>query len=598
MALMTYLIKDRHGTYYFRRVIPPALRPFMPPPWAGKANFKLSLGTKSPARAKAEFSEVLPRCTAAFESAERALKGEPPNMRPAPGVGSMPSDAEIEADVIEALLKEDEAEREDGDARRQMQTAEERRQWPNLVPVEFGGKGVAEDYDYVRGPQLVEEAEEYRRANARRAPTIIDAELRIYLKGLRVPVDPASPGYRKAGLAMLRGKVRGYDLLLSRQAGGIVEAPARPNAGVGPKLSEALKAWTAGGTTRGARKPGHGAVTEAGRAVRRFLEWHDDLRLGSIDKAKARDFRDALSRVRTRLPHDVSKLPLRELLKRNLEHLPPAHANTINKSMNLLSAVVAHAMREGELDKLPNYANPFKGMKLITDEREAERREFFDAADLRAIFSTKVYSEGARPKGGGGEAAFWLPLIALLSGARQNEIAQLRVDDLRHDAETGVWFFTIGTEGGRSIKTASSRRMVPVHPHLVAVGLLRYRQSLIDRASGNAGSADLWPDLVSDAEGRRAGPWSKWFNRYLRVAAKVTDANKVFHSFRHTMKRMARDAGLHEEVHDALTGHAGGGEGRRYGRGKGEGFGLTALAEAMSRIEAPDAVRGLKWEAK
>ena len=53
---MTYLLKDRHGTYYFRRVIPPALRPFMPPPWAGKANFKLSLGTKSPARAKAEFS--------------------------------------------------------------------------------------------------------------------------------------------------------------------------------------------------------------------------------------------------------------------------------------------------------------------------------------------------------------------------------------------------------------------------------------------------------------------------------------------------------------------------------------------------------------
>ena len=45
---MTYLSKDRHGTYHFRRVIPSSLRPFMPPPWAGKANFKVSLGTKKP----------------------------------------------------------------------------------------------------------------------------------------------------------------------------------------------------------------------------------------------------------------------------------------------------------------------------------------------------------------------------------------------------------------------------------------------------------------------------------------------------------------------------------------------------------------------
>jgi integrase len=335
-------------------------------------------------------------------------------------------------------------------------------------------------------------------------------------------------------------------------------------------------------------------VSEAGRAVRRFIECHADFRLGSIDKAKAREFRDALASVPTRLPHAVAKLPLRELLKRDLEHLPPAHANTINKSMNLLSAIVAHAMREGELDKLPNYANPFQGMKLITDERKAERREFFDAADLRVIFSTKVYSEGARPRGGGGEAAFWLPLIALLSGARQSELAQLRIEDLKQDPETGVWFFAIGTEGGRAVKTASSIRVVPVHPHLVEVGLLRYRQSLTERASDDTGSADLWPDLVSDAEGRRAGPWSKWFNRYLRVDAKVTDASKVFHSFRHTMKRMARDAGLTEEMHDALTGHSGGGVGRGYGGG----FGLTALAEAMSRIEVPEAVRGLTWTAK
>lgn len=46
----------------------------------------------------------------------------------------------------------------------------------------------------------------------------------------------------------------------------------------------------------------------------------------------------------------------------------------------------------------------------------------------------------------------------------------------------------------------------------------------------------------------------------------VDHSAKTFHSFRHTFKRACREAGLSEEVHNALTGHAGGGVGRRYGR--------------------------------
>ena len=243
---------------------------------------------------------------------------------------------------------------------------------------------------------------------------------------------------------------------------------------------------------------------------------------------------------------------------------------------------------------MPSFVNPFgKGLKLVADGREEDGRKPFSNEDLSRIFSTSIYDvTRRRPRGGGGEAAYWLPLIALFTGARQSELAQLRIEDLKQDSESGLWFFDIGTEGGRSIKTASSRRTVPVHPHLVSVGLLRYRQSLIvDQRGGAACGGDLWPDIKSDAEGRRAGPWSKWFNRYLRVNAKVLDAGKVFHSFRHTFKRMCRDAGLAEEMHDALTGHSGGGVGRSYGGG----FGLRALAEAMRRIEVPEAVRDVAW---
>ncbi len=57
---------------------------------------------------------------------------------------------------------------------------------------------------------------------------------------------------------------------------------------------------------------------------------------------------------------------------------------------------------------------------------------------------------------------------------------------------------------------------------------------------------------------------------------------------------MQRGAGIGEELHDALTGHSGGGVGRSYGGG----FGLKALAEAIGRIEMPEAVKGLGWASK
>jgi integrase len=148
----------------------------------------------------------------------------------------------------------------------------------------------------------------------------------------------------------------------------------------------------------------------------------------------------------------------------------------------------------------------------------------------------------------------------------------------------------VNPRGGRSVKTASSIRKVPVHPQLVTIGLLCYRQSLVDR--GAAPDASLWPGLRS-AEGRPVSvQWSKWFGRFLRQKVGITDRRKVFHSFRHTFKRMARDARIPEELHDAMTGHAGNGSvGKSYGRG----VSLRPLIEAMGNIAAPDAVSALAW---
>jgi len=112
------------------------------------------------------------------------------------------------------------------------------------------------------------------------------------------------------------------------------------------------------------------------------------------------------------------------------------------------------------------------------------------------------------------------------------------------------------------------------------------------RQRRRAGSKDsLWPDVKAEGERQLSSAWSKWFGRYVRKKCGVSDSAKVFHSFRHTFKRMTRDAELPEELHDALTGHAGnGGVGRTYGRG----VSLKPLVRAIDKVRSP-VVLNLRW---
>ncbi|WP_246672856.1 MULTISPECIES: site-specific integrase [unclassified Mesorhizobium] len=602
MAALSYMQRRTSGIYEFRKrlplelaakPVPPHLRPRLAElinPTTGhfKRELTVSLKTADYRLAKRLDLREAVRVTDLLALASRLMNGGEPEE-----VGASPSPEQIEADIITALLRADEEEREEGDPRRQLQTPEERAAWPDLTDPGFGTKGMAEGHLELLDLHTSELVGEYRNALARRKPEIVRAELHAYLKARQLPIDPSSPFYREAGLAVLKGHVKAYEMMGRRQAGDDIPTP-QPSVGKGPLLSEAYDLWQKGSPARGGKQSSPHTLREAERAVRYFTQWHGDLRLGDIGKEKARDFRNALAKMPTRMTDKQRALPLRELLAGHLGVHEAVHAASVNKYLNLLSAIISAAEKEGLVDAMPGFTNPFKGLALTVDRRgEDGRRAPFAEGDLKAIFGTGVYSAGKRPEGGGGDAAYWFPIIALLSGARLNEIAQLRIKDLRQDIETGIWLFDIGTDGGRAIKTASSRRYVPVHPELERLGLLSYRQSLLEGKPKGGDEASLWPDIKSADPFYRSTAWSKWFGRFLRIEAGVTDSNLVFHSFRHSFKRMARDAGVLEETHDALTGHVGGGG---VGRGYGGGFGLKALADAMSSIKAPQAVRALtKW---
>lgn len=198
---------------------------------------------------------------------------------------------------------------------------------------------------------------------------------------------------------------------------------------------------------------------------------------------------------------------------------------TAQSQLNLLRAIFQTAV---DNDKLA--INPAAGVRVIKVKPLTKSRIPFSNNELESIFNSSIYIKGERPKAGAGEAAFWIPLLALWSGARLEELGQLHINDIK--TESCIRYIHITTEGGdKNIKTISSTRRVPIHPELLKYGFIEYVERI--RQDGHK---RLFP-LLTSAEGRqKTAGFSKWFGRHLRKTLKIEDSRKVFHSFRHGFK--------------------------------------------------------------
>lgn len=248
-------------------------------------------------------------------------------------------------------------------------------------------------------------------------------------------------------------------------------------------------------------------------------------------------------------------------------------AATVTKKLNLLKAIFQVA-----LDNEMLASNPARGVKAPKSDAVSKPRIPFSASELNQIFNSSIYIEGERPSAGAGEAAYWIPLLALWTGARLEELGQLLIKDICY--ESGVHFIHITNDENKRIKTFSSRRRVPIHPELIRIGFLRFVEQ-----TKNSKHERLFPKITA-AEGRqKTAVFSQWFSRHLRNTLNIKDSRKVFHSFRHGFKDACRNAGISIEHHDRLTGHARSNIGDGYGA---EYYPLKPLDEAMSMIIYPE----------
>ena len=167
--------------------------------------------------------------------------------------------------------------------------------------------------------------------------------------------------------------------------------------------------------------------------------------------------------------------------------------------------------------------NPFAGRRLMTkDDREEQVREPFSDEDIKKIFSPAAYASRKAPH------QFWGPLIALYSGARVREFSQLYLDDF-YTAD-GILAFNIGDRRpDQRVKNKYSRRSIPVHPQLLALGFQDYCDDL-----KRLGFDRLFPMLPNSKKGGYGDMMSDQFNNtFLRKIVGIESRTKTLHSMRH-----------------------------------------------------------------
>jgi integrase len=325
-------------------------------------------------------------------------------------------------------------------------------------------------------------------------------------------------------------------------------------------------------------------LQEFGHAVDRFVELHGDLPVVEIKRRHVLAFREALQDIPTRRTGKLKGADLPTLVEWRKDNpaAPKLAAGTVNKLLGGIQAPILWARDNGFIEDDTPWADPFARMRVKGDEPE---REPWETGDLVRLFASPVFVEGKRPKASGGEAAHWLPILGMFTGARLGELAPLRVTDVQEDAGSQVPFLAIRVivEEGKRLKTTSSIRAVPIHPELIRLGFLEY----VAEARKHSSKASLFPALKPGPHGGLGEIWSKWFGRYIRTNG-ITNPKAVFHSFRHGFKDALRRAKLGEDINDALTGHSGGGTGRKYGaKDMLSRYGAEALRDAVAQVAYP-----------
>jgi len=308
--------------------------------------------------------------------------------------------------------------------------------------------------------------------------------------------------------------------------------------------------------------------------------------IASISRAQCRDLLDVLRFLPANASKLFPKLSPREAadrarLRGGVKIISAANANSL---MSNLSSFLNWAVNEELLAR-----NPARGLRLPDPVNKRDKRLPFSREQLHAIFNAPLYRgcvDGERGYNKVGKqrtrnGRYWIPLIALLTGARLGEICGLDVTDIR--SVDGISCIVISERSligsaDKHLKTDASDRVIPLHPILLDCGLWDFA-----KAKQKAGATKLFDDIETGSTGSRPVAFSKWFTQFLRACG-ARKSRTSFHPFRHNFRDELRAARVDHDIAMLLGGWTTGAARTAVSENYGSGYRVEALNEAVLRL--------------
>lgn len=495
LRIPTHLRCSRHGIYYFRIVVPQAVRPV----FGGRSEIKSSLRTRSLKVAMVEARRFAIQAYDTFAKVEALMSVKQPVNPDDPSTWPTSADGKFETTIE--------------------------------TPTPYG----VERFHVKADPNSPEDiaaakahASEYMaKLDARRAANTPEAEALLANQDAKLE-------------ALLAAKFAAQD----KPTEAAAATPAQPVAASHAQtrramLSDANHALSAlFGRYLLHRRKSSLRTEKAANSYRNkfdiFLAWNGDCHIADVMPEDVSRFKDYL----------LTEYVVQAGARKGQHGIDSA---TVDNYLDPLSGLYKWARMNGVFPRemLPPTADQRMMSKKDKKARalSGKANRAFRGEELITAFNVELYRAENRLS-----HHFWPPLIALFTGMRLNEISQLACHDLF--MEEGIWAISINDEDYKKVKSAAARRTIPMHPELIAIGLPQFAA---DVKALNLGP-QLFPVLRPNSDGALGNAAGKKWDRYIKVPG-LTDDALTFHSFRRTANTLLKKKKVPFDVRCQMVGH-------------------------------------------
>ncbi|MEA0806208.1 site-specific integrase [Xanthomonas campestris pv. campestris] len=243
------------------------------------------------------------------------------------------------------------------------------------------------------------------------------------------------------------------------------------------------------------------------------------------------------------------------------QDVPPLAGATEERHRRFLVAFFNHLVNGQAIASSPMKAFRKPKEDHTIDPEKAIR--LFEDADLQAIFDPATFVPWAKKP-----QHWWAPMLGLYTGARVNEVCQLKLTDIIE--ERGVWCIAFQKtldpdlaanpkrqrRSRQSMKGVGCMRIIPIAKPLLEAGFLEFVEDM--RETGHHRLFPLLSAGVNRATGETNARYSQQFvvdfGRYLKSLGFPRGVG--FHAFRHTLATELDVQDVPEREIALVTGHA------------------------------------------